>query len=82
MELFLVKHIIGVFKKQGEACNEKKTVSTVTYGGGSKMFVCFAAFGTGYLKCVQGIIKSEDYQRIQQDNDHKYTFLNGLFWVG
>ena len=25
---------------------------------------CFAASGTGYLECVQGIMKSGDYQRI------------------
>ncbi len=25
---------------------------------------CFATFGTGYLDCMNGIMKSDDYQRI------------------
>ncbi len=38
---------------------------TVKHGGGSKMFWgCFAASGTGCLDCVNGIMKSDDYQRI------------------
>ncbi len=38
---------------------------TVKHGGGSKMFWgCFAASGTGCLDCVNGIMKSDDYQII------------------
>ncbi len=34
---------------------------TVKHGGVSKMFWgCFAASGTGYLHCVNGIRKSDD----------------------
>ena len=43
----------------------QRKVPTVKHGGGSKMFWgCFAASGTGCLDCVNGIMKSDDYQRI------------------
>ena len=54
-----------IYRKWNEAYKEKNTVPTVKYGGYSKMFWgCFAASGTGCLDCVQGIMKSEDYQKI------------------
>lgn len=57
-------------RKRNEAYEEKNTTpTTVKHGGGSKMFWgCFAASGTGCLDCVQGIIKSEDYQKILEVN--------------
>lgn len=65
IELFGKAHHSTVYRKRNEAYKEKNTVPTVKYGGGSKMFWgCFAASGTGCLDCVQGIMKSEDYQRI------------------
>ncbi|XP_057182698.1 tRNA (guanine-N(7)-)-methyltransferase non-catalytic subunit wdr4 isoform X1 [Triplophysa rosa] len=65
MELFGKAHHSTVYRKRNEAYKEKNTVPTVKYGGGSKMFWgCFAASGTGCLDCVQGIMKSGDYQRI------------------
>ncbi|KAL0154969.1 hypothetical protein M9458_049232, partial [Cirrhinus mrigala] len=45
------------------------TVPKVKHGGGSKMFWgCFAASGTGCPDCVDGIMKSDDYQRILGHN--------------
>uniref|UniRef100_A0A8C5PSH6 Transposase n=1 Tax=Leptobrachium leishanense TaxID=445787 RepID=A0A8C5PSH6_9ANUR len=65
IELFGKAHHSTVYRKQNEAYKEKNTVPTVKYGGGSMMlWSCFAASGTGCLECVQGIMKSEDYQRI------------------
>uniref|UniRef100_A0A8C5MLE8 Transposase n=1 Tax=Leptobrachium leishanense TaxID=445787 RepID=A0A8C5MLE8_9ANUR len=65
IELFGKAHHSTVYRKWNEAYKEKNTVPTVKYGGGSMMFWgCFAASGTGCLECVQGIMKSEDYQRI------------------
>ncbi|KAK7143817.1 hypothetical protein R3I93_014851 [Phoxinus phoxinus] len=65
IELFGKAHRSTVYRKCNEAFKEKNTVPTVKYGGGSKMFWgCFTASGTGCLDCVQGIMKSEDYQRI------------------
>ncbi len=44
---------------------EKNTVPTVKHGGGSKMFWgCFAASGTECIDCMNGIMKSDDYQII------------------
>ncbi|KAL0183022.1 hypothetical protein M9458_022397, partial [Cirrhinus mrigala] len=87
VELFGKGHHGTVYRKRDEAFKEKDTVPTVKHGGGSKMFWgCFAASSTGCLDCVNGIMKSDDYQRIlgrnivasrswvfQQDNDPKYT---------
>uniref|UniRef100_A0A8C4SC68 Transposase n=1 Tax=Erpetoichthys calabaricus TaxID=27687 RepID=A0A8C4SC68_ERPCA len=65
VELFGKAHHSTVYRKWNEAYEEKNTVPTVKHGGGSKMFWgCFAASGTGCLDCVQGIMKSEDYQKI------------------
>uniref|UniRef100_A0A8C5PHJ1 Transposase n=1 Tax=Leptobrachium leishanense TaxID=445787 RepID=A0A8C5PHJ1_9ANUR len=65
IELFGKADHSTVYRKWNEAYKEKNTVPTVKYGGGSMMFWgCFAASGTGCLECVQGIMKSEDYQRI------------------
>ncbi|KAG2456820.1 TC1A transposase, partial [Polypterus senegalus] len=65
VELFGKAHHSTVYRKRNEAYKEKNTVPTVKHGGGSKMFWgCFAASGTGYLDCVQGIMKSENYQKI------------------
>uniref|UniRef100_A0A8C5PYF6 Transposase Tc1-like domain-containing protein n=1 Tax=Leptobrachium leishanense TaxID=445787 RepID=A0A8C5PYF6_9ANUR len=65
IELFGKAHHSTVYRKRNEAYKEKNTVPTVKYSGGSMMFWgCFAASGTGCLECVQGIMKSEDYQRI------------------
>uniref|UniRef100_A0A8C4RGC3 Transposase n=1 Tax=Erpetoichthys calabaricus TaxID=27687 RepID=A0A8C4RGC3_ERPCA len=65
VELFGKAHHSTVYRKQNEAYEEKNTVPTVKHSGGSKMFWgCFAASGTGCLDCVQGIMKSEDYQKI------------------
>ncbi len=62
LELFGKGHHGTVYRKRNEAFKEKNTVK---HGGGSKMFLgCFAAFGTGCLDCVNGIMKSDDYQRI------------------
>ncbi len=65
VELFGKVHHGTVYRKRNEAFKEKNTVPTVKHGGGSNMFWgCFAASGTGCLDCVNGIMKSDDYQRI------------------
>ncbi len=65
VELFGKGHHGTVYRKRNEAFKEKNTVPTVKHGGGSKMFWgCFTASGTGCLDCVNGIMKSDDYQRI------------------
>uniref|UniRef100_A0A8C5MF59 Tc1-like transposase DDE domain-containing protein n=1 Tax=Leptobrachium leishanense TaxID=445787 RepID=A0A8C5MF59_9ANUR len=65
IELFGKAHHSTVYLKRNEAYKEKNTIPTVKYGGGSMMFWgCFAASGTECLECVQGVLKSEDYQRI------------------
>ncbi len=65
VELFGKEHHDTVYRKRNEAFKEKNRVPTVKHGGGSKMFWgCFAASGTGCLDCVNGIMKSDDYQRI------------------
>ncbi len=65
VELLGKGHHGTVYRKINEAFKEKNTVPTVKHGGGSNMFWgCFAASGTGFLDCVNGIMKSDDYQRI------------------
>ncbi len=56
---------MDLFTEKEMRPSKKRTAPTVKHGGGSKMFWgCFAASGTGYLDCVNGIMKSDDYQRI------------------
>ena len=80
VELFSKAHHSTFYRKWNEAYKEENTVPTVKYGGGSKMFWgCFAASGTGCIDCVQGNMKSVDYQNymacnvFQQDNIPKHT---------
>ncbi len=69
VELFGKGHHGTVYRKRNEAFKEKNTVPTVKHGGGSKMFWgCFAASGAGCLDCVNGIMKSDDYQRFLGHN--------------
>ena len=66
VEPFGKAHYCTVYRKRNEAFKEQNTVPKVKHGGGSQMFWgCFAASGTGCLDCVHGIMKSEDYQRVQ-----------------
>ncbi|KAI2655565.1 hypothetical protein H4Q32_017981 [Labeo rohita] len=65
----IIKRCTAHGTKKNEAFKEKNTVPTVKHGGGSKMFWgWFAASGTGCLDCVNGIMISEDYQRILGHN--------------
>ncbi len=58
---FLVKDIMALFTEKEIRLLKKRTVPTVKHGGVSNMFWgCFAASGTGYLHCVNGIMKSDD----------------------
>ncbi len=70
-----------VYRNRNEAFKEKNTVPTVKHGGGSKMFWgCFAVSGTGCLDCVNGIMKSDDYQIIKRHNVRKLR-LHQRSWV-
>ncbi len=72
-----------VYRKINEALKEKNTVPTVKHGGGSTMG-CFAASGTGCLDCVNGIMKSDDYQRILGRNvvaSFRKLHLHQRSWV-
>ncbi len=65
MSFFGKGHHGTVYRIRNEAFREKNIVPTVKHGGGSNMFwSCFAASGTGCIDCVNGIMKSDDYQRI------------------
>ena len=62
-------HHLYVYRKQNETLKEKNTFPTVNHGGGSVMFLgrC-AASDIGCLECVDGIMKSGDYQGILECN--------------
>ena len=69
VELFSKGHYGTVYRKRNEAFKEKNTAPTVKNGGGSEMsWGCFAASGIGCLDCVNGIMKSDDCQRILGHN--------------
>ena len=50
-----------VWRKKGEACKPKNTISTVKHGGVSIMlWGCFVAGGTGALHKIDGITRTEN----------------------
>ena len=49
---------------KGEACKSKNTIPTVKHGGGSSMWECFAAGGTGALHKIDGIMMKGNYVAI------------------
>ena len=58
-----------VWRKKGEACNPKSTVLTVKHGGGSIMlWGYFLSQGTANLVRVQGIMKTDNYIQILDEN--------------
>ena len=51
-----------VWRKKGEACKPKNTISTVKHRGGSIMsWGCFAAGRAGALHKINGITREENY---------------------
>ena len=69
IELFGNAHQQFVYRRRNGAYKENNTLLTVKHGGGSIMlWGCFAASGTGGLDRITGIIKSENYQEILEQN--------------
>ncbi len=63
VEIFGKGHHGTVYRKKKRGLQRKEQSLQVKHGGGSKMFWgCFAASGAGCLDCVNGIMKSDDYQ--------------------
>ena len=69
IELFGQNDVKKIWRKKGEAFLPKNTVPTVKHGGGSMMFWgCFSSSGTGNLVAIDGIMRSDDYIRILDEN--------------
>lgn len=69
IELFGHNDVRTIRRKKGEAFLPKNTVATVKHGGGSLMFWgAFSSSGTGKLVCIKGIMKSEHYITILDEN--------------
>lgn len=65
----------GKWNKMSFLCSQKKNKifkrikkSTVQGGGSVLLWGCFAVAGTGWLKTLQGTVKSKDYQDILKRN--------------
>ncbi len=79
LELFGHRDVAYVWSKKRQVLNTKNTVSRVKHGGGSVMlWGCFSAFGAGNLVRVEGIIKTEDYEKILKDNLKQSATKHGL----
>lgn len=69
IELFGHNQRRYVWRKKGEAFQEKNTLPTVKHGGGSIMlWGCVAASGTGNIVRVEGRMDSTKYQQILEAN--------------
>lgn len=69
IELFGHNDVKRIWRKNGEAFLPKNTVPTVKHGGGSVMFWgSFSSSGTGKLVVIDGIMKSDDYIAILDEN--------------
>lgn len=69
IELFGRNNGRKIWRKNGEALLPKNTVPTVKHGGGSLMFWgAFSSSGTGELIPIKGIMRSEDYIKVLDDN--------------
>ena len=69
IELFGHNDVKRIWRKKGEAFLPKNTVPTVKHGGGSMMFWgCFSSSGTGKLVAIEGLMKSDDYITILEEN--------------
>lgn len=64
IELFGHNQQRYVWRKKGDAYNPNNTIPTVKHGGGSIMWGCFAAGGTGALHKINGVMKKEQYVEI------------------
>lgn len=73
-----------VWRKPNTAFAEKNLIPTVKHGGGSVMvWGCFSASGTGKLAHITGIMDSQKYQSILQENvgPSVRTLKLGRQWV-
>ena len=69
IELFRHNDVQKIWHKKGEAFLPKNTVPTLKLGSSSMMFWgCFSSRETGQLIAIRGIMKSEDYIKILDEN--------------
>ena len=69
------------WRKKGEAFLPKNTVPKLKHGGVSMMFSgCFSSRGMGQLIIIRGIMKSEDYIRILDENLQLSAQNSELCW--
>ena len=93
IELVWQNDVQKLWSKKGEAFLPKNTIPTLKHGGGSMTFwSCFSSRRTEQLIAIRGIMKSEDYvkildenlqlsvQNLDQDNDPKCTSKSVTEW--
>src|SRR4029434_594990 len=69
IKLFGNKHLRWVWRRQKDSHTEKHLIPIVKYGGGSlTLWGCFSSKGPGHLFRIHGIMDSNKYQQILNEN--------------